>query len=159
MGCDCISLCLFRNPPLGCRVGVPITDIQDTVSSWCRHPWQIFVQTPHPLPHSLAHREMRWYVFFFFVTNLAPRGEFFSKSEHSTETSSRSRQNKSEAYCEKWEATGWPFRLIQTSHWHQSKGCILVHGPHGNTELLIWCQQEVLTNVMCHPEGLAKFCC
>ena len=33
--------------------------------------------------------------------------------------------------------TGWPFRLIQTSRWHQSKSCVLIHGPHTKTERLL----------------------
>ena len=48
-------------------------------------------------------------------------------------------------------STGWPFRLFQTSRWHQNKGCILVHGSHTKTELLFWCQREVWINVMRHP--------
>ena len=37
-------------------------------------------------------------------------------------------------------ATGWPFRLYQTSCWHHNKGCVVEHGPHTKTELLFWCQ-------------------
>ena len=48
-------------------------------------------------------------------------------------------------------STGWPFRLIQTSCWHQSNICVLVHGPLTKTELLFWCKGEVLINLNDHP--------
>ena len=52
--------------------------------------------------------------------------------------------------------TGWPFRLCQTSCWHQNKSSALVHGPHTKMELLFWCQQEVWRNLNGHPVGIVK---
>ena len=51
----------------------------------------------------------------------------------------------------RFNSTGWLFTLFPTFHWHQNKGCILVHGPHTKAELLFWYQREVWTNVMCYP--------
>ena len=39
--------------------------------------------------------------------------------------------------------TGWPFRLIQASHWHQYKSYVLDCGPCRKTQPLFWCQREV----------------
>ena len=33
------------------------------------------------------------------------------------------------------KTTGWPFRLCQTSHWHQNKSYVLVWGPCTKTQL------------------------
>ena len=56
-------------------------------------------------------------------------------------------------------STGWHITLVQTSRWHQNKGCVLVHGTHTKTELLYWCQRAVWTNVMCHPAHYEKLWC
>ena len=55
-------------------------------------------------------------------------------------------------WLRKWKAdTGWPFRLFQTSHWHQNKSWILVHRPYTKSQLLFWYQWEVLNNLHSHP--------
>ena len=36
--------------------------------------------------------------------------------------------------------TGWPFRLFQTSSWHQNKSSVPVEGPCNKTQFLFWCQ-------------------
>ena len=47
--------------------------------------------------------------------------------------------------------TGWPFRLCQTSRWHQNKSSVLVWGPCTKTQLMFWCQWEVWHNLNGHP--------
>ena len=35
--------------------------------------------------------------------------------------------------------------------WQQNKGCVLVHGSHAKTELMIWCQREIWHNLNGNP--------
>ena len=44
-----------------------------------------------------------------------------------------------------------PFRLCQTSRWHQNTSSVLVWGSCTKTELLLWCQREVCHNLIGHP--------
>ena len=47
--------------------------------------------------------------------------------------------------------TGWPFRLCQTSRWHQNKSSVLIWGAYTKTQHLFWCQREVCHNLNGHP--------
>ena len=47
--------------------------------------------------------------------------------------------------------TGWHITFVKTSCWHWFESCVIVKGPYTKTQLSHQCQQEVLTNVMCHP--------
>ena len=50
--------------------------------------------------------------------------------------------------------TGCSFRLCQTFHWHQNKGCVLERGPHNKTKTFVvmstggWEQHEWSTPVV-----------
>ena len=50
-------------------------------------------------------------------------------------------------------STGWPFRLWQTSHWHQNNSSVLVWGLCTKMQLLFWSQREVCHNLNGHPVG------
>ena len=54
--------------------------------------------------------------------------------------------------CKVWNwCTGWPFRLFQTSRWHQNKSSVLVWSPCTKTQPLLWSQREFWNNLNGHP--------
>ena len=50
-------------------------------------------------------------------------------------------------------STGWDIRLFPRFSWHQNKSWVVLYAPNTKTQLLLWCQQNLENNVMCHPVG------
>ena len=48
-------------------------------------------------------------------------------------------------------STGWSIRLYTMFCWHQIERCVLEEGGYAVTELLFWCQQKVVYNLMDLP--------
>ena len=56
------------------------------------------------------------------------------------------------------KCTGWPFRLCQTSHWHQNKSSVLIWGAYTKTQHLFLCQRAVWHNLNGHYKPSVTSC-